>query len=145
MAGKAFFRSGLLLGAAFLCMAPVTASWAHMVHIQASEDDDDDQAGQLAQAIGCVAAYDTVLSQAHNGKVSNRSVPAIQAARNAALDFFRNDSDLPDDQVIADIAQAHQTLPSVLKESHETLADFTADCDSAFAPDPFADTVKSAL
>ncbi|MGZ3298654.1 MAG: hypothetical protein ACXU8O_06545 [Asticcacaulis sp.] len=151
MAGKAYFQAGLVLAVGLMSVTPVTAARAQAAaeapgNGQAeAEADDDDQGAQLAQAIGCVAAYDTILSQVHDGKVRNRKLPAIQAARAAALDFFRDGSEMSDAEVAAEIAQADSLFPSVLRDSHESLADYKADCDAAFAPDPFADTLKSTL
>ena len=139
MAGKRFFMAGVVLASTLvLASAPLAA------HAQSAGDgDDDDQAAELAQDIGCVATYDVILANAHGHKIA--ALPSIQKSRDVALNAFREDSDLPDDQVRAEIAQAEQALPQMLQETHQSLADYKAVCDATFGADPFADSDATPL
>jgi hypothetical protein len=132
MTGRRILKAASVLAVIGLCMAaPVHAA-------QADDDvDDQDAAQQLAQDIGCVATYDVILA-AGQGKI--KAQETLRHARDAALEAFRQDSDLPEADVRADVAQAARMLPNVLKESHQSLADYKAGCDAAFMANPFADS-----
>ncbi len=134
MTGGRIFKTAGVLAVAWMCVA------APVVHAAQTDDDDvDDQQAsqQLAQDIGCVATYDVILA-AGKGKI--KAEESLRHARDTALDAFRTDSDLPEAQIRDDIARAAQMLPDMLKSSHETLADYKAECDAAFMANPFADS-----
>ncbi len=139
MAGKRFFMASAAFAATLVLVAAPLAAYAQ----SADDGDDDDQAAELAQDIGCVATYDVILANARGHKIS--ALPSIQKARDLALNAFREDSDLPDEQVRAEITQAEQALPQMLQETHQSLADYKAVCDATFGADPFADSDKTVL
>ncbi len=134
MTGGRVFKTVVVLAALGMCVASPMAHAA----IQTDDNDDDDSASQqLTEDIGCVATYDVILA-AGKGKI--KAQESLRHAREAALDAFRADSDLPEAQVREMVAQADQSLPDLLKEAHQSLADYKAACDDAFMANPFADS-----
>lgn len=131
MTGGRIFKTASVLVVMGMFMAmPVHAA-------QSDDPDDQDAAQQLAQDVGCAATYDVILA-AGKGKI--RAEESLRHARDAALNAFREDSDLTESEVSDDIAQATQMLPQMLKESHQTLAQYKDACDAAFMANPFADS-----
>ena len=112
------------------------APMAHAVQVD-DPDDADDSAQQLTEDIGCVATYDVILAAGH-GKI--KAVESLRHARDAALNAFRQDSDLPESQIRDAVAQADETLPALLKQAHQSLGAYKAACDAAFMANPFADS-----
>jgi len=134
MTGGRVFKAAMVLAAIGMCMASPMAHAA----IQTDDGNDDDNASQqLTEDIGCVATYDVILA-AGKGKI--RAQESLRHAREAALDAFRADSDLPEAQIREAVAQADQSLPELLKAVHQSLADYKAACDDAFMANPFADS-----
>jgi len=133
MTGGRISKTAGLLAAAWMCLA------APVVHAAQADDDVDDQdaAQQLAQDIGCAATYDVILAA---GKDKIKAQESLRHALDAALDAFRQDSDLPEAVIRDDVAQAAQMLPNMLKQTHQTLAEYKAGCDAAFMANPFADS-----
>ncbi len=117
------------------CMALAVPLAAHAG--QTDDSDDNDQAQQVTADIGCVATYDVILAA---GKGRIKAQESLRHAREAALDAFRTDSDLPEADVRAAVAQADQALPDLLKQANESLAEYKAACDEAFMANPFADS-----
>jgi len=133
MTGGRFFKVAVILAATCVFVAaPISVRAA-----QADDPDDDGAGAQLAQDIGCVATYDLILS-AGKGKI--KAEESLRHARDAALDAFRQDSDLPEAQVRDDVAQADHMLPDMLQQTHQTLAQYKTACDAAFMANPFADS-----
>ena len=130
MAGRFFKLAGLVAAVGMCLTAPVHAA-------QSDDTDDQDQAQQLAQDIGCAATYDVILA-AGRGKI--KAQESLRHARDAALDAFRQDSDLTESEVRDDLTQAAQMLPEMLKESNQSLAQYKDACDAAFMANPFADS-----
>jgi len=129
--GKVSTVAGVV-AACFCIIAPLSVHAA-----QADDPDDDGAAAQLAQDIGCVATYDVILA---TGKGKIKAQESLRRARDAALDAFRQDSDLSEAEVRDDVAQADRMLPDMLRQTHQTLAQYKADCDAAFMANPFADS-----
>ena len=137
MMGGRIFKAASVLAVLGLCLAaPVHAAQAD------SDPDDQSAAQQMAQDIGCVAAYDVILA-AGKGKI--KAEESLRHARDAALDAFRQDADLPEAEIRDDVTQAAQMLPNMLKETHQSLADYKAGCDAAFMANPFADSDNQPL
>ena len=132
MTGGRVFKVATLVAVIALC---VSAPLAHAG--QSDDPDDQETAQQLAQDIGCAATYDVILA-AGKGKI--KAEESLRHARDAALDAFRVDGDLSEAEVRADVAQARQMLPDVLRQAHQTLAQYKAGCDAAFMANPFADS-----
>lgn len=131
MTGGRIFKAASVLAAVGVFMAaPVHAA-------QSDDPDDQDAAQQLAQDIGCAATYDVILA-AGKGKI--KAEESLRHARDAALNAFRDDSDLPESEVRDDLTQATQMLPEMLKASRQTLAEYKQGCDDAFMANPFADS-----
>ena len=128
--GRIFKAASVLAVIGMFLAAPVHAA-------QSDDPDDQDAARQLAQDVGCAATYDVILA-AGKGKI--RAEESLRHARDAAMNAFREDSDLTEFEVSDDIAQATQMLPQMLKESHQTLAQYKDACDAAFMANPFADS-----
>jgi hypothetical protein len=132
MTGGRVLKVTTILAACLCCSAPIAAHAA-----QADDPDDDGAAAQLAQDIGCVATYDVILAA---GKGRIKAEESLRRARDAALEAFRQDSDLPEPQVRDDVVQADRMLSSMLQDTHQTLAQYKASCDAAFMANPFADS-----
>jgi hypothetical protein len=134
MVGRVLKTAGVLAAAMMCLSAPV-------VHAAQTDDGDDDgdasPSQQLTEDIGCVATYDVILAAGH-GRI--KAEESLRHARDAALDAFRTDSDLPEIQVRAAVAEADRALPDLLKQANESLADYKAACDAAFMANPFADS-----
>ena len=131
--GRILKAAGVLT-VVWACVAmPVTVRAAQ------AEDpgDDNDSTQQLTEDIGCVATYD-VLLEAGKGKI--KAQESLRLARDAALNAFRADSDLPEATVREAVAHADQMLPELLKESNQSLAAYKDACDAAFMANPFADS-----
>ena len=136
MTGGRIFKLAGIVAVMGLCLsAPVHAA-------QSDDPDDQDNAQQLAQDIGCTATYDVILA-AGKGKI--KAEESLRHARDAALNAFREDSDLPESEVRDDVSQAAQMLPQMLQESHQTLAQYKDACDAAFMANPFADSEAQPL
>ena len=131
MTGGRILKTAGVVALVVMCMT------APAVHAQTDDGSDDNSAQQLTEDIGCVATYDVLLT-AGKGKI--RAEESLRHARDAALEAFRADSDLPDTQVRAAVAEADQILPQLLQQAHESLADYKAACDDAFMANPFADS-----
>ncbi len=128
--GRIFKVAGIIAAVSMSLAAPVHAA-------QSDDPDDQDAAQQLAQDIGCAATYDVILA-AGKGKI--KAEESVRHARDAALNAFREDSDLSESEVRDDLTQATQLLPEMLKESRQTLAEYKQGCDDAFMANPFADS-----
>ncbi len=133
MMGERIFKAAALVALVGMFVA---APMAHAAQAD-SGDDDDDTGAQLAQDIGCVATYDVILAA---GKGRIKAQESIRHARDVALDAFREDSDLSEAEVRADVVQADRMLPQLLKQANQSLAEFKAGCDAAFMANPFADS-----
>ena len=132
MGGRVLKMAGLLAAAWMAGAMPLTAHAA-----QADDPDDNDSAQQVTEDIGCVATYDVILAA---GKGRIKAEESLRHARDAALDAFRTDSDLPEADVRAAVAQADQALPDLLRQVNQSLAEYKAACDAAFMANPFADS-----
>ena len=130
--GRILKAMGLVV-AAWIVLAMPHAAYA----AQTDDSDDNDAAQQVTQDIGCVATYDVILAA---GKGRIKAQESLRHARDAALDAFRTDSDLPEAYVRAAVAQADQALPELLRQANESLAEYKAACDDAFMANPFADS-----
>jgi nicotinic acid phosphoribosyltransferase len=131
MTGGRVLKAAGALAAAWMCLA------VPMAHAQVEDSGDDgDAAQQLAEDVGCVATYDVILAAGH-GKI--KAEESLRHARDAALNAFRQDSDLPETQVREAVAQADRALPDLLRQAHQSLAEYKTACDAAFMANPFAD------
>ncbi len=135
--GRTFKTAGLLAVACMSLAMPLAANAG-----QTDDSDDNDQAQQVTEDIGCVATYDVIL-EAGKGRI--KAEESLRHARDAALNAFRTDSDLPEADVRAAVAQADQALPDLLKQANQSLADYKAACDDAFMANPFADSASQPL
>jgi len=130
--GRILTMTGLVAAAWMSAAMPLAAHAA-----QADDPDDNDASQQVTEDIGCVATYDVILAA---GKGRIKAEESLRHARDAALDAFRTDSDLPEADVRAAVAQADQALPGLLKQANQNLAEYKAACDAAFMANPFADS-----
>ncbi len=130
--GRILKVTGLAVAAWMAVAMPITAHAA-----QADDPDDNDSVQQVTEDIGCVATYDVILAV---GKGRIKAEESLRHARDAALDAFRTDSDLPEADVRAAVAQADRALPELLKQVNQSLAEYKAACDAAFMANPFADS-----
>ena len=133
MTGGRILKTVGIAAAVWMSVAMPHAAYA----AQADDSSDDDTAQQVTADIGCVATYDVILAA---GKGRIKAEESLRRARDAALDAFRTDSDLPEADVRAAVAQADQALPGLLKQANQNLAEYKAACDAAFMANPFADS-----
>ena len=133
MTGGRILKMTGLVAAAWMSVAMPLAAHA----AQADDPDDNEASQQVTEDIGCVATYDVILAA---GKGRIKAEESLRHARDAALDAFRTDSDLPEADVRAAVAQADQALPDLLKQANQNLAEYKAACDAAFMANPFADS-----
>jgi len=86
----------------------------------------------LTAAIGCIATYDTVVAQ---GKAGNDAAK-IRAARDFAVEVYKEYSKESDEEVAADIKYADEAMPGLLADGKTTLEEFRAVCDAVFVDEP---------